>query len=206
MRKFSKNRILRRRKKTYRNSIRKKGIYPGIELKFAYLSSDELRNEYPDKKDNHIAIFQEMHRRTLKCIDSGLNVIYDSTNLEAKYRKDLFAKVKKHNKKTIVYAVFIYNGIKSAIDRSHKRSGRSDVNDELIIQMYQTMQIPTIGTECDMIIVPEIKFKDNRYQIIDNKIFRKNNFCDFLNYVGQYDEKLVTKYKKERIKEDRYER
>lgn len=169
-----------------------------------YISSDELRKERPNDKDNHIAIFDEMHRRTLASLNGGADVIYDSTNLETKFRKKLFDKVKNDNKNARVFAVFIHKGVKNAMIQSQGSIGRDDVNNELIAQMYQTMQLPIIGVDCDAIIIPGIKLVNNNYKLVESKIFGKDNFDDFVEKVRTVDAALVLKYNKE-IKGDKDE-
>ena len=82
--------------------------------------------------------------------------------------------------------------------------GRDDVNNELIAQMYQTMQLPIIGVDCDAIIIPEIKLVNNNYKLVESKIFGKDNFDDFAEKVRTVDAALVLKYNKE-IKGDKDE-
>lgn len=116
-----------------------------------YISSDELRDEFSNYRDDSVTIFRIMHQRTLQMLKSS-SVLYDSTDLERKYRIDLYKKAKLINAKTT--AIFIHNGLNCAIQQSRLRTGRTDVNEKLIRDMYTTMQIPIIGTDCDSIIVP----------------------------------------------------
>ena len=185
-------------KTTFANAMMESG------KNIVYLSSDELRKEYIKDKDNHVVIFNEMHRRTLENLNAGNDVIYDSTNLEIKFRKNLFDKVKAMYKDSKVYAIFIHKGLENAILQSHGRAGREDVNDDLISQMYQTMQLPSIGIDCDSIIMPEINFVNDRYRLTGSKIFGISNFNDFLNEVQKTDRSLVLKYNKE-FEEDKDE-
>lgn len=145
-----------------------------------------------------------MHRRTLNALNNDIDVIYDSTNLELKFRKKLFDKIKNSSANTMVFAVFIHKGLKNAVCQSEKRIGREDVNSELINQMYETMQLPTIGVDCDAIIIPQISLVGTEYKIEDSKVYEKGTFNDFIREVKSIDSDLILKYYKEK-KEDKDE-
>lgn len=145
-----------------------------------------------------------MHRRTISALNNNIDVIYDSTNLEFKFRKKLFDKVKDNNANTMIFGVFIHKGVKNAVCQSEKRIGREDVNSELINKMYVTMQLPIIGEDCDAIIIPEVSLVETEYKIVGSKIYDKENFNTFIKEVKSIDSDLVLKYYKEK-EDDMYE-
>ena len=122
-----------------------------------YVSSDELRKEFSEFKDNHSKIFDIMNKRTIDMLKKNNSVIYDSTNLERKYRIDLFNQIRMLSLENLkVEAVFIHNGLNKAIEQSKNRKNRNDVNEKLIRDMYETMELPSVNTDCDEIIIPYI--------------------------------------------------
>ena len=66
------------------------------EIDFKYISSDDLREEFEQYATDNVIIFNIMNKRTIEFLNKGINVIYDATNLERKYRIDLYKKVKKN--------------------------------------------------------------------------------------------------------------
>lgn len=162
------------------------------------ISSDKLRDESPKDRDNHIAIFSEMHKRTINELKQGRDVIYDSTNLELKYRKALYDKVKEEIDNVMAISVWIHNGMENAILQSSRRAFRKDVSSELIRQMYSSMELPLPDTDCDCILIPKLIKEKEEYKIIDSQLFAKNNFDQFIEHEKAVDIKLVEKYNKKR--------
>ena len=151
-----------------------------------YLSSDELRKEFCDFKDNHSKIFDIMNKRTIYMLKENNNVIYDSTNLERRYRIDLFNQIRMSLLENVkVEAVFIHNGLNRAIEQSNKRKNRDDVNEELIRNMYKTMQLPSINIDCHEIIVPYICYNNNEFNLEYCSIYKNDE--DFHRYVKEVD-------------------
>ena len=54
-----------------------------------YLSSDRIRHAFTNYRDNHEKIFSIMNLATLWNLRCNHNVIYDSTNLERRFRIQL---------------------------------------------------------------------------------------------------------------------
>lgn len=161
--------------------------------KIKYVSSDELRKEFSEFKDNHSKIFNIMNKRTIDMLRGYNNVIYDSTNLERRYRIDLFNQIRMLSLENVkVEAVFIHNGLNQAIEQSNKRKNRDDVNEKLIRNMYETMQLPSINTDCHEIIIPYICNINNEFNLRDCKIYKNDE--DFHKYVKEVDVSLYEKY------------
>ena len=121
------------------------------------------------------------------------SVIYDSTNLERKYRIELFNLVRMLSLENVqVEAVFIHNGLNQAIEQSSKRKNRDDVNEKLIMNMYETMQLPSVNTDCHEIIIPYIFNINNEFNLKCIKIYKKDE--DFHKYVKEVDVSLYEKY------------
>lgn len=161
--------------------------------KIKHVSSDELRKEFSEFKDNHIKIFEIMNKRTIDMLKKDNSVIYDSTNLERKYRIELFNLVRMLSLENVqVEAVFIHNGLNQAIEQSSKRKNRDDVNEKLIMNMYETMQLPSVNTDCHEIIIPYIFNINNEFNLKCIKIYKKDE--DFHKYVKEVDVSLYEKY------------
>lgn len=158
-----------------------------------YVSSDELRKEFSEFKDNHSKIFDIMNKRTIDMLRKNNSVIYDSTNLERRYRIDLFNQIRMLSlEKLKVEAVFIHNGLNKAIEQSNKRKNRNDVNEKLIRDMYETMQLPSVNTDCHEIIIPYICNTNNEFYLKYCKIYENDE--DFHKYVKEIDVSLYEKY------------
>lgn len=161
--------------------------------KIKYISSDELRKEFSEFKDNHSRIFYIMNKITIHMLSENNNVIYDSTNLEKRYRKDLFNKIRKMALENVkVEAVFIHKGLNYAIEQSKKRKNRDDVTEKLIRDMYETMQLPSINIDCHEIIIPYICNINNEFQLENCNIYKNNE--DFHKYIKGVDVSLYEKY------------
>ena len=161
--------------------------------KIKYVSSDELRKEFSEFKDIHSKIFDIMNKRTIDMLRENNNVIYDSTNLERRYRIDLFNQIRMLPLENVkVEAVFIHNGLNQAIEQSNKRKNRDDVSEELIRNMYETMELPSVNTDCDEIIIPYICNTNNEFNLKYCKIFKNDE--DFHKYVKEVDVSLYEKY------------
>ncbi len=160
--------------------------------KIEYVSSDELRKEFSEFKDNHSKIFDIMNKRTIDMLRKNNSVIYDSTNLERKYRIDLFNKIRTLSLENLkVEAVFIHNGLNKAIEQSKNRKNRNDVNEKLIRDMYETMELPSVNKDCDEIIIPYIFNINNEFDLKYCKIYKNDE--DFYKYVKEVDVLLYEK-------------
>lgn len=162
-----------------------------IKDNIRYISSDELRKKFPQFKDNHVKIFDIMHVKTIEGLKHNKNVIYDSTNLEGKYRLELYRKIKSISNKTKIINVFIHNGLEHAIIQSEQRKDRSDVNEQLIRNMYTTMQIPNAGIDCDIIMIPKIRKVNHKFEIERVKLYNKNEMKEFIKYIETIDSELI---------------
>ena len=149
-----------------------------------YLSSDRIRHAFTNYRDNHEKIFSIMNLATLWNLRCNHNVIYDSTNLERRFRIQLYQKAKELKTDTKVFNIFIHPGLEKSILQSEQRKNREDVTPQLIRDMYKTMQIPSLGEDCDCIIVP-INEKNKIIDFTDNITFQ--------NYIQSIDRNLLTK-------------
>lgn len=164
-----------------------------IKNNVIYISSDELRKEFPEYQDNHIKIFEIMYQRTIENLRDNKNVIYDSTNLESKYRLELYKKTKNISSEIKVINVFIHNGLENAIKQSEQRKNRNDVSEKLIRNMYATMEIPKAGIDCDIIMVPKIKKENDQFMLYSSKFYNANEMKEFYDYIKTIDMNLINK-------------
>lgn len=177
-------------KSTFAQVVRKRN------KKIKYISSDELRKEFSEFKDNHDKIFDIMNKRTIDMLREKNSVIYDSTNLERRYRINLFNQIQISSLKNLkVEAVFIHKSLNEVIEQSNKRKNRDDVNEKLIRDMYKTMQIPSINTDCHEIIIPYICNTNNKFHLESCRIYKKDE--DFHKYVKEIDSSLYERYLEE---------
>ena len=164
-------------------------ILLNIKSDINYLSSDELRKQFWEYKDKKI--FNIMHEKTLEYLQNGRDVIYDSTNLERKYRIELYQKAKENSTPTKVVIVFIHNGLEKAIEQSKQRKNRTDVNEQLIRDMYRTVQVPIAGIDCDIIMIPTIQKKTETFELQNSTFYGINENDKFCNFINQVDSKLL---------------
>ena len=101
---------------------------------------DEIRQELfgdAENQEQGNKVFQIAFNRARKLLDAGQDVIFDSTNVRRKYRKDYFKKFPDVSK----VAVFV----NTSIDECKRRNAGRDrkVPDEVITRMAKNLNPPT---------------------------------------------------------------
>jgi predicted kinase len=107
------------------------------------LSSDQLRKELygnEGNQDNNQNVFEELNKRANRLLAEGINVIYDSTNLNRKKRKHLINHVIKADEKLIFY---LNTHLNTCLERDKARS--RIVGKEVIERMYKNLHIPVLN-------------------------------------------------------------
>lgn len=135
-----------------------------FKTKFGYvvISSDDIRKEsYNDvnAQEHNNEVFDEMLKRSIKCLQNNENVIYDATNVGSKKRIHLLNSIKRYTNNIICY--FFATPYEMCIERNNKRERK--VPEEVIKRMFYSFQVPSIneGFTNIQIIYPEnMKFKD----------------------------------------------
>ncbi|WP_297523107.1 AAA family ATPase [uncultured Clostridium sp.] len=105
-----------------------------------WISSDNIRKEIygaETHQDNNIEVFEMMYKRTKEALNSGVNVIYDATNISIKKRKSLIYQLEGIKKICVYFEV----DLNEAIERNAKRERKVPVH--IINEMYKDLQIPT---------------------------------------------------------------
>lgn len=105
------------------------------------LSSDDIREELlgsAEDQRNATMIFSVMFERTIAALNSGMDVVYDATNITAKYRKALLKKLPEGTEKV---AVFVTTPLETCLKRNAERSRH--VPEDVILRMHDSLEAPT---------------------------------------------------------------
>ena len=122
------------------------------------LSSDDLRIELfgsleaGNKPDSTPIVFQTLHERMKEAVLSKKydTIFYDATNLSRKLRKGFYQQFKKYAE---IEAVVLVKPLATIIEQNSKRVGFAKVPESVIRRMYESLQVPRIGVDCDKIEV-----------------------------------------------------
>ena len=109
------------------------------------VSSDAIREELygsAEVQDNPARVFQIAHERVIAALQEGQNAILDATNLNAKKRANLLAKIDKQVKDPVnKVAIVIATSIKACVERQVNRERK--VPEEVIWRMARQFQTPS---------------------------------------------------------------
>ena len=115
------------------------------------VSSDAIRLELygtllvPNDKKVDKIIFNEVRKRVLDLLVSGKNAVIDSTNVSIKARRSWYEQFKKY---AHVHVVQIWQPLDTLLERNTKRD-EANVHKNVVFKMYQTLDLPLVGTDCD---------------------------------------------------------
>ena len=119
--------------------------------KYEIVSSDEIREElYGDAavQGNPREVFEIMHSRTIKCLEEGIHVIYDATNLTYKNRKSILDKV---TPLALCTAIIVATPLDIILEQN--RSRERVVPEEVIMRQLCQFEMPTISEGFDVVRV-----------------------------------------------------
>lgn len=124
--------------------------------KWAYMSSDNVRKLlYGDEncQDNPSAVFEHLNKATIECLLAGVSVAYDATNLSAKRRKALIARIRSACYDAVVNftAVVVACPLDTCIFQDKKRE--RTVGTAVIMKQLTAFQIPTKHEGWDNIVI-----------------------------------------------------
>ncbi|MDQ0268165.1 AAA family ATPase [Cytobacillus purgationiresistens] len=141
-----------------------------IEYNAIHLSSDDIRSEqFGDEQSqaHNQAVFSEMEKRTKAALSSGINVVFDATNLNRKRRRHFINHIVKSNHKIVYY---MNTSIEEIRKRNQTRSRK--VDDQVIDKMYTALHIPILGEGWDRIIYvgPDSRIQKKDRDIIEDKL------------------------------------
>lgn len=122
------------------------------------LSSDELRIElFGDLEAGNApeaipVVFKTLHERMKEALLSKQYdvIFYDATNLNRKLRKGFYEQFKKYAK---IEAIVLVKPLTTILEQNAQRSGFAKVPESVIRRMYESLQVPRIGVDCDKIEV-----------------------------------------------------
>lgn len=146
------------------------------------LSSDKLREELlgdVNNQDKNTSVFDEMNKKTKEYLESGVNVIYDATNINRKRRIHLINNEIKAEEK-IVYYLNSHIMTSKYRDQARERT----VGDSVIDKMYKNLHIPVENEGWNKVIYTEHsskclrKFRDGyenwiTYGLSHDELFEK---------------------------------
>lgn len=122
------------------------------------LSSDELRIElFGDLEAGNApeaipVVFKTLHERMKGALLSKQYdvIFYDATNLNRKLRKGFYEQFKKYAE---IEAIVLVKPLTTILEQNAQRSGFAKVPESVIRRMYESLQVPRIGVDCDKIEV-----------------------------------------------------
>lgn len=157
-----------------------------LHINAKHISSDALRLELfgneKHREDHHI-VFNEMKKRTKDCLNSGINVIYDATNISSKKRISFLKELKKINCKKI--CIYVATPFEKCIENNIKRERKVDI--DAILKMYKSLQVPAYYEGWDDIIIHCNEFKKYNKCIFNlaNNISYETYCNDILRYAAK---------------------
>lgn len=122
------------------------------------LSSDELRIELfgsleaGNEPEAIPVIFKVLHERMKEALLSKEYdiIFYDATNLSRKLRKGFYEQFKKYAE---IETVVLVKPLTTILEQNAQRVGFANVPENVIRRMYESLQVPRIGVDCDKIEV-----------------------------------------------------
>ena len=120
------------------------------------LSSDELRIELFGSLEagNTLeaipVVFKTLHERMKEALLSKQydTIFYDATNLNRKLRKGFYEQFKKYAE---IEAIVLVKPLATILEQNAQRSGFAKVPESVSRRMYESLQVPRIGVDCDKI-------------------------------------------------------
>lgn len=122
------------------------------------LSSDDLRIELfgsleaGNQPEATPVVFKTLHDRMKEALLSKQydTIFYDATNLSRKLRKGFYEQFKKYAE---IEAIVLVKPLATILEQNAQRSGFAKVPESVIRRMYESLQVPRIGVDCDKIEV-----------------------------------------------------
>ena len=113
-----------------------------------YISRDEIRFSLVKEDEPYFSKEKEVFKTFIENIDNALlkaekYVIADATHLNSSSRQKVLTKLK--NKPENIYVFFINVPLEVALERNSQRTGRAVVPENVIKEMYNSIQIPILN-------------------------------------------------------------
>ena len=144
---------------------------------YTIISSDEMRKELfndVNNQDHNSEVFDEMLKRTIKCLQNGEDVVYDATNFSSKKRIHVLKSIEKYTNNRMCY--FFSTPYEMCLERNEKRERK--VPEEVIKRLLYSFQVPSKNegfTDIQIIYPEDIKFKDYNKLVDSFKNIAHNN-------------------------------
>ena len=119
------------------------------------VSSDSERKElygFEEIQGDNSLLFNKLHEKVLHYLENGKNIVFDSTGLNRKYRRNLINKLPKNIEKKCIIVATDYD---TCLERNNNRDRH--VPEEVIKRQRESFQIPSYSEGWDKI---EILFND----------------------------------------------
>lgn len=137
-----------------------------------YVSRDDIRYSLLKDDEPYFSHEKEVFKKFIGTIAQtlidGFDVIADATHLNEISRYKLTGAIDHYIKDYSIIYVEFRIGIKTALEQNHKRTGRAQIADEIIKQMYANFQHPMIMEDTRAIDIIEVSEK-NLYPEGDDK-------------------------------------
>ena len=117
----------------------------------AHISSDVFRERhFSDVNDqsHNAEVFEKMKETTLRCLNSGLDVIYDATNLIRKNRANLLKDIPAFVQKD---AVIVWAKLEDCLSRDMERDRK--VGEDVIDKMIRNYTVPYYDEGFDQVSI-----------------------------------------------------
>lgn len=115
-----------------------------VNLKAQIVSSDRIREELlgdVNDQTHNDTVFGEMFKRTVRDLESGMDVIYDATNLSMKRRVNLLRQLEDSVKKDFIKEIYVVmSSLDECVKRQYERTRR--VPEEVLRRQLCQFQCP----------------------------------------------------------------
>lgn len=132
--------------------------------KAEYISRDEIRFILVKENEPYFSKEKQVYKEFIKKIDNALfqnkTVIADQTSLNKAARAKLINSLK--NKPNEIIAVYLKNSLETILEQNAKRTGRSRVPEDSVINMFNSIEKPTRDEGIDLYI--EVTFENGKYK------------------------------------------
>lgn len=155
-----------------------------------WISSDGIRKEVygaETHQANNVEVFEMMYKRTKEALNSGINVIYDATNISLKRRRGLINQFASARKVCVYFAT----DLNEVLERNENRERKVPVN-VIIDEMYKDLQVPMYFEGWDEIRIIRDESKKEKKQEIDLKErYLDLSIKDYESILRKIDEKNI---------------
>lgn len=156
-----------------------------------HLSSDDIAyNKFTeDQSIDHQEVFQELFQKTVTCLESGKNVIYDATNLASKKRRSFLNRIEKLRVHT--EAIIFITPYDLLRERNNARESRQRVPPHILERYIRAFQFPRKDEKFDKIsIITDKIYEPSSKSKMHSEKIQNLNLIESLSYnewLGLYE-------------------